>query len=59
VTVCSLGGNTKTTMLATISPAPEAFSESLSTLKFASRAKSIKNQARINESMDDKVCCLN
>ena len=33
----SLGGNCKTTMMCMISPALEAFSESLSTLKFANR----------------------
>jgi len=35
----SLGGNCKTTMIVMISPAPEAFSETLSTLKFATWAK--------------------
>ena len=50
----SLGGNCKTTMMAMISPALEAFVESLSTLKFANRAKSIKNEARINEDLDQK-----
>jgi hypothetical protein len=33
----SLGGNCKTTMMCMISPAMEAFAESLSTLKFANR----------------------
>jgi hypothetical protein len=33
----SLGGNCKTTMVCCISPAMEAFAESLSTLKFANR----------------------
>jgi kinesin family protein 3/17 len=50
----SLGGNCKTTMMAMISPALEAFAESLSTLKFANRAKNIKNEARINEDLDQK-----
>lgn len=48
----SLGGNCKTTMMAMISPSNDAFSESLSTLKFATRAKKIKNKARINEDLD-------
>jgi len=48
----SLGGNCKTTMMVMISPAPEAFSETISTLKFATRAKKIKNDARINEDVD-------
>lgn len=50
----SLGGNCKTTMMAMISPALEAFMESLSTLKFANRAKNIKNEARVNEDLDQK-----
>ena len=50
----SLGGNCKTTMMAMISPALEAFVESLSTLKFANRAKNIKNEARVNEDLDQK-----
>ena len=41
----SLGGNCITTVIAMVSPALEAFAESLSTLKFASRAKEIKNTA--------------
>jgi len=48
----SLGGNCKTTMMATISPARAAFLESLSTVKFAARAKQIKNDARVNEDLD-------
>lgn len=48
----SLGGNCKTTMIVMVSPAPEAFSETLSTLKFATRAKKIKNDAWINEDVD-------
>jgi hypothetical protein len=51
----SLGGNCKTTMMAMISPALESFMESLSTLKFANRAKNIKNMARINEDLDEKA----
>jgi kinesin family protein 3/17 len=50
----SLGGNCKTTMMAMISPAMEAMTESLSTLKFANRAKNIKNEARVNEDLDQK-----
>lgn len=50
----SLGGNCRTTMMAMISPALEAMVESLSTLKFANRAKSIRNEARVNEDLDQK-----
>ena len=35
-------------------PSPEAILESVSTLKFANRAKNIKNEARINEDMDQR-----
>nr|CCA19403.1 kinesinlike protein putative [Albugo laibachii Nc14] len=45
----SLGGNSKTFMIATISPAEDSANETLSTLKFAQRAKMIRNQAFINE----------
>ncbi|CAD8181370.1 unnamed protein product [Paramecium pentaurelia] len=45
----SLGGNSKTVMIATISAASSSFQETLGTLKFASRAKNIKNQAIVNE----------
>jgi GTPase SAR1 family protein len=51
----SLGGNCKTTMMAMISPTFESFSESVSTLKFATRAKKIKNEAKINEDLDHKA----
>lgn len=48
----SLGGNCKTTMIALISPANDAFGESLSTVKFANRAKYIRNAPTINEDVD-------
>lgn len=38
-----------------ISPAYEAFSESLSTLKFANRAKKIKNKPKINQDLDQRA----
>ncbi|RLN67563.1 hypothetical protein BBJ29_006148 [Phytophthora kernoviae] len=45
----SLGGNSKTFMVATISPAEDSSFETLSTLKFAQRATMIQNSAVINE----------
>lgn len=45
----SLGGNSKTAMIANISPAASAYHETLSTLQFAQRAKLIKNRAILNE----------
>jgi kinesin family protein 5 len=44
----SLGGNYKTTLIVTCSPHAYHYEESISTLKFAQRAKKIKNKARIN-----------
>ncbi|XP_053404539.1 uncharacterized protein LOC123566392 isoform X3 [Mercenaria mercenaria] len=45
----SLGGNSKTIMIATITPASQYYSESISTLRYAQRAKNIINKPRINE----------
>ncbi|KAJ6224199.1 hypothetical protein RDWZM_002744 [Blomia tropicalis] len=45
----SLGGNTKTLMVACISPADNNYDETLSTLRYANRAKNIKNKPKINE----------
>ena len=42
-------------MVAMISPSYDSFNESLSTLKFATRAKKVKNEAKINEDMDNKA----
>ena len=42
----SLGGNSRTVMIAHISPASSAFEESRNTLTYASRAKSIKTRVR-------------
>ncbi len=42
----SLGGNSKTIMVANISPASANLAETISTLRFAQRAKSIKNKVR-------------
>lgn len=38
-----------------ISPSSDAFGETQSTLKFATRAKKIKNEARINEDIDQRA----
>ena len=45
----NLGGNSKTVMVATISPAGDNYEETLSTLRYADRAKRIENHAVINE----------
>lgn len=48
----SLGGNCKTTFMGMITPSPDCYGESLSTLKFANRAKNIKNEAVVNEDLN-------
>ncbi|XP_035827625.1 kinesin-like protein KIF15 isoform X2 [Aplysia californica] len=45
----SLGGNTKTRMIACVHPDSKCFGETLSTLNFARSAKLIKNKAVVNE----------
>lgn len=44
----SLGGNSKTVLIANISPSADALSETLGTLKFAQRAKSVRNNVTAN-----------
>ncbi|XP_063144354.1 kinesin-like protein KIF17 isoform X12 [Rattus norvegicus] len=51
----SLGGNTKTLMVACLSPADNNYDETLSTLRYANRAKNIKNKPRINEDPKDAL----
>ena len=51
----SLGGNTKTVMIANIGPADYNMEETLSTLRYASRAKNIQNKPRINEDPKDTM----
>lgn len=51
----SLGGNTKTLMLAALSPAADNYEETLSTLRYANRAKNIKNKPTINEDPKDAM----
>jgi hypothetical protein len=50
----ALGGNSKTIMVCAISPATINYEESLNTLRYAERAKKVKNVAVINESAADK-----
>ncbi|CAD5215506.1 unnamed protein product [Bursaphelenchus okinawaensis] len=51
----SLGGNSKTVMIANIGPATYNYDETISTLRYANRAKNIKNVARINEDPKDAM----
>ncbi|XP_071104512.1 osmotic avoidance abnormal protein 3-like isoform X1 [Haliotis cracherodii] len=51
----SLGGNTKTMMVACLSPADNNYEETISTLRYANRAKNIKNKPKINEDPKDAL----
>lgn len=62
----SLGGNSRTTMIACVSPADSNYEETLNTLKYASRARNIKNKPVINrdpnsaliESLKEQISAL-
>ncbi|XP_029378337.1 kinesin-like protein KIF21A isoform X5 [Echeneis naucrates] len=45
----SLGGNSQTVMIACISPSDQDFMETLNTLKYANRARNIKNKVMVNQ----------
>ncbi|XP_013881947.1 kinesin-like protein KIF21A isoform X3 [Austrofundulus limnaeus] len=45
----SLGGNSQTMMIACISPSDRDFMETLNTLKYANRARNIKNKVMVNQ----------
>lgn len=47
----ALGGNSKTIMICAVSPASLNYEETLSTLRYADRAKKIMNKAVVNESV--------
>ncbi|XP_029356203.1 kinesin-like protein KIF14 [Echeneis naucrates] len=51
----SLGGNSKTAMIATLSPAGSNVEESLSTLRYAQQARTIINVAKVNEDTSAKL----
>ncbi|XP_060596414.1 kinesin-like protein KIF28 [Ruditapes philippinarum] len=51
----ALGGNSKTIMIAALSPADINYDETLGTLRYADRAKKIQNKAVINENPMDKL----
>nr|XP_033815212.1 kinesin-like protein KIF21A isoform X5 [Geotrypetes seraphini] len=45
----SLGGNSQTFMIACVSPSDRDFMETLNTLKYANRARNIKNKVMVNQ----------
>ena len=51
----ALGGNSKTIMICSLSPASTNYEETLSTLRYADRAKQIKNKAIKNISAQQKL----
>ncbi|XP_049711536.1 kinesin-like protein KIF11 isoform X1 [Elephas maximus indicus] len=51
----SLGGRTRTSIIATISPASISLEETLSTLEYAHRAKNILNKPEVNQKLTKKA----
>lgn len=45
----SLGGNSQTLMIACVAPSDRDFLETLNTLKYANRARNIKNKVVVNQ----------
>jgi len=50
-----LGGNTKTLMISNLGPADYNYDETMNTLRYANRAKNIKNKPKINEDPKDAL----
>jgi hypothetical protein len=55
---CCLSGNSKVVLIATLSPADANYDDTLSTLRFADRAKQIRTHAIVNRSVCDPVNVL-
>ncbi len=51
----SLGGRTKTCIIATVSPAKSNLEETISTLDYAFRAKNIRNKPQVNQKINKKT----
>ena len=49
----SLGGNSQTLMIACVSPSNDDYNESLNTLRYANRARNIRNKTLLNEELSD------
>ena len=54
----SLGGNCRTTLITNVTPAAASYSETLNTLRFGNNAKSVRNDARINQDMSEQGLLL-
>lgn len=51
----SLGGNSNTVMIACVSPSDRDFMETLNTLKYANRARNIKNRCIVNQDLTSRT----
>ncbi|CAH2050827.1 unnamed protein product, partial [Iphiclides podalirius] len=51
----SLGGNSNTVMIACVSPSDRDFMETLNTLKYANRARNIKNRCVVNQDLTSRT----
>ncbi|XP_070495238.1 kinesin-like protein KIF21A isoform X4 [Chironomus tepperi] len=51
----SLGGNSQTCMIACVSPSDQNFMETLNTLKYANRARNIKNRVQLNQDQSSRT----
>uniref|UniRef100_A0A8C5FBR3 Kinesin-like protein n=1 Tax=Gadus morhua TaxID=8049 RepID=A0A8C5FBR3_GADMO len=51
----SLGGRTKTSIIATVSPSSSNLEETMSTLEYASRAKNIMNKPEVNQKLTKRT----
>eukprot|EP00760_Papus_ankaliazontas_P029228 PhM_4_TR4169/c0_g1_i2/m.25861 len=51
----SLGGNSHTTMIATLTPSPDMHEDTLSTLRYAMRARQIVNRAHVNQTNTSRM----
>ncbi|KAK8400868.1 hypothetical protein O3P69_002554 [Scylla paramamosain] len=54
----SLGGNSRTLMIACVSPSDTDFMETLNTLKYANRARNIKNKVMVNQDKASKAIAI-
>lgn len=51
----NIAGNSQTVMIACVSPSDRDFMETLSTLKYANRARNIKNKVTINQDKSSRT----
>ena len=54
----SLGGNSKTSLIVTVSPSDYNRDETISSLFFASRAMKVENKPKVNKSVDYQALCI-